>query len=669
MNLAPLLWTIRVASALGFASLSLTGEIHPMYVLACWAVWCASLALDRYTRWADALRRRETAAVILLVTIFALDFFVWGYSIFVSVAHFLLLFQMFKMLGGKARKDCLQILLVSFFQVLSACTLAVDAWQGFILLLLIPVATAGLFWQQISREIEGTEQTAPPSALRSYRRWVAGMCLSAIPINALLAGAMFMIFPRLAFRGAFAGLGAGRSGYTEQVNLAQTGMIGTDSTPVMWLQILPKEDRGRWKSYLRGGTLDYFDGRRWSHGPVAAAHTIYPDSNGVFRIQPSKSRGLRQSVTLVNTAGATLFGSPNISEIIAPLSTLQYLPDGSVRWTRGWRKPLRYDVVSQEQASATPAQGYSQDLQLPSVNLQRTRVLARKIAGRRKPLAQAQALEAYLRTHYKYSLDLGSQASSDPLEDFLFDRQRGPCGHFASAMAVMLRLQGIPARVVSGYYKGSWNPMLEQYLIRERDAHAWVEAYISDRGWVAFDPSPRTTGGAMLARRWQLRLQENWEYLNYQWDRMVIQYDLYSQVKVVEDIQSNTNKVNSTVGGWIDKYLMGFKRPTDDRRLTRADRHVVFFFLLTAVVGLLWFLSRRGHRSEKDDPAIAFYQKFLTQMAHKGFPKSQSETGWEYVRRLQSFQSAADTRRSLPADAQHITDRYYRARFALPNPK
>src|SRR5438552_966629 len=125
MNLSPLLWTIRFAAALGFSSLTLTGEISALYLGIGWSAWAASFFLDQHPKWEDPLRRWETAAVLGLVSIFLLDFFLWGHSIFISVAHFLLLFQMFKLIGAKAPKDCLQILLFSFFHMLSACTLSV----------------------------------------------------------------------------------------------------------------------------------------------------------------------------------------------------------------------------------------------------------------------------------------------------------------------------------------------------------------------------------------------------------------------------------------------------------------------------------------------------------------------------------------------------------------
>src|SRR5204862_7560665 len=78
----------------------------------------------------------------------------------------------------------------------------------------------------------------------------------------------------------------------------------------------------------------------------------------------------------------------------------------------------------------------------------------------------------------------------DPVDWFLFDAGIGYCEQFATAETLMLRALGIPARLVTGYATGDYDPVLNQAVVRERDAHAWVEAYFPGHGWVPFDPTP-----------------------------------------------------------------------------------------------------------------------------------------------------------------------------------
>ena len=82
-----------------------------------------------------------------------------------------------------------------------------------------------------------------------------------------------------------------------------------------------------------------------------------------------------------------------------------------------------------------------------------------------------------------------------PLEAFLFEDKIGYCQQFSGAMALMLRMSGIPARVVSGFSPGSLNRDSGEYRVRDLDAHSWVEVYFNDIGWVTFDPTPAGRAG------------------------------------------------------------------------------------------------------------------------------------------------------------------------------
>jgi len=104
---------------------------------------------------------------------------------------------------------------------------------------------------------------------------------------------------------------------------------------------------------------------------------------------------------------------------------------------------------------------------------------------------KAQALERFLKTNYGYSLQLrGTPQGADPLATFLFDVREGHCEYFASAMAIMLRQLEIPARLVNGFRTGEYNRFGDAWIVRQYDAHSWVEAYFPPYGWIEFDPTP-----------------------------------------------------------------------------------------------------------------------------------------------------------------------------------
>ncbi len=131
-------------------------------------------------------------------------------------------------------------------------------------------------------------------------------------------------------------------------------------------------------------------------------------------------------------------------------------------------------------------------LQLPSTLPQRVRDLARKVAGTEpNPYDMAETIESYLRTTYRYAPQVRAPPPGrDPVDFFLFDLKEDFCEYFASAMVVMLREVGVPARVVEGYTTGTLDPLTGKYVVKELDAHAWVEVYFPSYGWIEFEPTP-----------------------------------------------------------------------------------------------------------------------------------------------------------------------------------
>jgi len=106
------------------------------------------------------------------------------------------------------------------------------------------------------------------------------------------------------------------------------------------------------------------------------------------------------------------------------------------------------------------------------------------------PYDKAKAIEAYLRTNYPYDLDVPAPPEGQDVADyFLFDLQKGYCDYYATTMVVLARASGLPARFVSGYAPGSYDAPNAEYVIRELDAHSWVEIYFPEIGWIEFEPT------------------------------------------------------------------------------------------------------------------------------------------------------------------------------------
>lgn len=114
--------------------------------------------------------------------------------------------------------------------------------------------------------------------------------------------------------------------------------------------------------------------------------------------------------------------------------------------------------------------------------------------GAQTPYDKARAIEIWLRTNITYSESIQTPPrGEDPIEWFLFTSREGYCNYYATAMILMLRSQGIPARMAAGFAQGEWDPERGGYLVRERDAHTWVEVYFPGYGWIEFEPTANET--------------------------------------------------------------------------------------------------------------------------------------------------------------------------------
>ncbi len=150
-------------------------------------------------------------------------------------------------------------------------------------------------------------------------------------------------------------------------------------------------------------------------------------------------------------------------------------------------------TISQLRAASTEYPEYirTRYLQLPSDLPARVHQLAQEITtGIDNPYDKAKAIESYLRANYPYDLEIPAPpADRDVTDYFLFDLKRGYCDYYATAMVVLARSSGLPARFVSGYSSGSYDALNAEYVIRELNAHSWAEIYFPEIGWIEFEPT------------------------------------------------------------------------------------------------------------------------------------------------------------------------------------
>ena len=240
---------------------------------------------------------------------------------------------------------------------------------------------------------------------------------------------------------------------------------------------------GRGVDRLRGAAYDRYDRGRWrsTRGP---ARTILRVATGPLR-QPDavlvERVGSVRGWVMIPLGAATLATEEGVVRV-DPLGVVRSIPGDPA--LRVWFRPGARTTLA-------PAPPGEDDLALPAALRPRLTELAEQFAaGATTPFARVERIAEVLRTRYRYSLRFERTPRRDPVLDFLDRHPQGHCEFFASALALLGRAAGVPTRVVGGYRVAERNPLGDYFVVREKNAHAWVEAWDEGRGWVTLDATP-----------------------------------------------------------------------------------------------------------------------------------------------------------------------------------
>lgn len=372
--------------------------------------------------------------------------------------------------------------------------------------------------------------------------------------------------------------------------------------------------------YWRGPVLTYMDGRAWRRRLT----NLDPPA----KLQESADR-IAYTITLEPTNQRWLY----TLEMPSAIPDRAMLADAHQVLTR---KPVknrfRYAAISTQDyrlASSGPRE-LQRSLQMFRGFHPKTRALAEQWAREASTPAEviARALRWFTEEHFIYTLS-PPVLPGDPVDDFLFDTRQGFCEHYASAFAVIMRAAGIPARVVTGYQGGSYNPIGDYFIVYQRNAHAWTEVWLAEEGWVRIDPTtavsparveqgienalpdvvfdlPVVFSGNEFTRSLWRNLRNTWDNINNQWNQWVISYGPQRQDSLFKKI--------------------GLKR----QELTKLILGIVgTIALMLAVISFGLFRHYRGTR----EPSRQLYDRFCRKLAKRGVRRLPHEGPLDFSRR------------------------------------
>ncbi len=304
------------------------------------------------------------------------------------------------------------------------------------------------------------------------------------------------------------------AGYSPQGADQLGGKPNPSDNPVMQVST-PKT------TYLRGTVYNRYDGHGWknttggrrylwsSRRMEATRSALFDETLPHDSVQNSLSDPAAVSVRMLSGSASTLFVPQRVRELVPGGETVPYFSNSSeIFITRNLQAGDTYEVSAPLYVSTDPGIGTLTEIcatlgdsryesirntytELPSHLEQPVRDLADEVtAGASTPYEKAMALQNYLSRNYRYTTDVGEHPENiDFVTSFLLDTKKGYCTYFASAMTVLCRMAGLPARYVEGYLAEP-NEYGEA-LVTGLEAHAWTEVYFAGFGWLTFDATPR----------------------------------------------------------------------------------------------------------------------------------------------------------------------------------
>ncbi|MCX8065868.1 MAG: DUF3488 and transglutaminase-like domain-containing protein [Candidatus Hydrogenedentes bacterium] len=588
--------------------------------------------------------------------------------------------QLTLLIYPKGIREYLYLVFMSFFLFLGAGAqapepsvgLSVVFFVSFVVILLPLVMMSELITRPGYVEYAKVNLVTPGNLLFARRYYIWAMFATIFVIVWSLVFVGFVYTPRVeaGLLGRDIGLRA-RTGIPQSVSLRGGQSIELSPTPVLSAyfpnagerQPLPES-----KLYWRITTLPAYLGNQWRRWPLERSYEPSESENFLYILRQVQIRqggenttgidfslGRRmpylrvayevyldnlpevgiplldkpQSVSVPRTGSQILVGWDNTKDATAVVATpgvrrlvytavsdvVDWVPEKLVEAKDNYNELLNtqdYKVLTQEDLSERAK-----------------RVIQEVVSGKERVYDKVKAIEDWLSgPEFRYTLNVPPLPIDKPIDAFLLEVKSGHCELFASAMALAVRSLGIPARVVSGYRGGEWDPNTRSYLVREGMAHLWVEVLFLDYGWVPFDPSPRGADFLLVENRYLQILTRLLLRGKIFWYRRVVGFDRGVQIPSLEFL-------NMGIFRDIDELI----NPGGNRMIPSTSLFVVgLVFLFSVIASLrilifLWkfikmflnFSLRREHRRIARFSSDQLQARKLFLM----FEKVSKKAGWD----------------------------------------
>lgn len=618
-----------ILTALVIAILPLLGRLPVWVILWCTVMWGYMLcSLKYHLPWPEKGMRRLLAIAGIIGLIITFSNKKLGADAYIGLLAVMAAIKPFEIMS---HRDRMMTIFLAYFMVITSLLQSESLIITLYMLFSVCITTAALI--RINDPYGRFQENMKLSAL---------IMTQAIPLMILL----FFLFPRV--QGSLFGLsvsGRGTSGFTDTLRPGSVSRLVENQDVVFRASfdgpIPPPHLR-----YWRGIVFHTFDGRRWRHTNDLKEKFLLPEGDN-----PVSYR-----VTLEPNKNQWLFALEMPAEI--PRS-VKFYEDYTLRSRRKIIRKMSYSITSNTryQADEGVRADHQRAIGLPEKGNPRARNLAKQLTKNAKDVDEkVDRILSYIKDNgFRYTLKpplLGRHT----VDDFLFDSKSGYCEHYASAFAFMMRAIDVPARIVGGYLGGEINPFGNYLLVRQSDAHVWVEIWHPKDGWKRIDPTAvvvpdrisRGLEGALLPSElpdylsrkylgglssYVIRIRLGWDAVSTQWVAWFSGYSYSEQMALLE-------KFGITIDTWVSSFKV----------------LMMLLVLIMMIVGLYSVFVFKPSR-RKPDKIRQGYVLFCKKLSRAGLLRKSDMGPSEYAAYV--FKNRPD----LKSAVDDITDLYIRLRY------
>lgn len=486
--------------------------------------------------------------------------------------------------------------------------------------------------------------------------WSTGLVF----LSFFMTSIIFISFPRLGL--GFVSLHSSSSpisGFSDTVTLGDVGKIKQSPAVVMRVEYTQggKNHKPDSRILWRGVVLDHYNGRTWSSTLGSEFETQNRPGTGLnlFRV-PNPKEVVQQNIYMESfnapylfTHGVPMFMDGNFIHV-------QMDKNFTFKTSDSRSGPRKYTLISEisdseisyslDMPHSEPSLFPSRFLQLPEVSTKIHDLASRLTETASSDQDRAQNILSHF-SDFRYTLEMENDPDKSALEHFLFQRKAGHCEYFASAMVILLRSAGVPARLVNGFVGVEWNELGNYLIVRQQHAHSWVEAFIPGKGWTVYDPTPPDP--ALVSPHPLHPLARSMDFLRMSWQRYIVRYSVQDQVQVIQFFR--------TGGRDALQKLKGMASVNWETLAKTAQKFSPIILILILATIFLLILKRRGFSLSPQPPlSVTLYQDMLRKLEKSGLNKKASWTAREFLE-----SSLPDTKRD---PIRRITEFYELHRFS-----